>query len=98
MEPLASGTYHMAWLSFEEPIRRRACLFFFKKKEAYMQRSQCKSGYRGKDVWVHPKGKNMIASVQTEVATQRERAQGLQGLPPKAVLGFEKLHDFVGGK
>jgi hypothetical protein len=32
MEPLASGTYHMAWLSFEEPIRRRACLFFFKKK------------------------------------------------------------------
>jgi hypothetical protein len=40
----------------------------------------------------------MIASVQTEVATQRERAQGLQGLPPKAVLGFEKLHDFVGGK
>jgi hypothetical protein len=40
----------------------------------------------------------MIVSVQTEVATQRERDQGLQGLPPKAVLGFEKPHDFVGGE
>jgi hypothetical protein len=91
----------MAWLAFEEPIRRRACMLIFKKekeKKACMQRSQCKSTrYRGKDGWAHKKGK-MIVSVQTEVATQRERDQGLQGLPPKAVLGFVKPHDFVGGE
>jgi hypothetical protein len=47
----------MAWLAFEEPIRRRACMLIFKKREkkACMQRSQCKSRYRGKDGWAHKK-------------------------------------------
>jgi hypothetical protein len=47
----------MAWLAFEEPIRRRACMLIFEEREkkACMQRSQCKSRYRGKDGWAHKK-------------------------------------------
>jgi hypothetical protein len=71
-------------------------IFFLKKGHA------CKDPNASQDIEEKTDGSiqkgEMTASVQTEVATQRERDQGLQGLPPKAVLGFEKLHDFVGGK
>jgi hypothetical protein len=90
----------MAWLAFEEPIRRRACMLIFKKREkkACMQRSQCKSRYRGKDGWAHKKRENDSICSDRGGNSTRERDQGLQGLPPKAVPGFEKPHDFVGGE